>query len=385
MAKAMKLHKLATEFPTMSKEDFNILKTDIKSNGLSEPILLWDGQVVDGKHRLRACKELGIKPAFTNWTVAESPAAYVYRTNLCRRNLTASQRALLAAKYATLQRGTNQHASGDASTLSQKEAALVFGCSRASVQRGKKVHDSRNSVLIAAVNRGLFSLAEGAEVAALPRAQQNQILKSGTNIRDHRSEAKRKLAIDRANALNKNVKLPEGTTYAVILADPPWNYGASKVSNTSVGPQMHYPTMSTAEIAAMPIADLAQRNAVLFLWVPSSLLPDGLQVMEAWGFKYVTSAIWAKKRAVVSTGMFMPMHEPLLVGRRGTGLGRAAKSCNSVVSIPTTRKHSEKPAIFHQVIEQMYPNVPRVELFARAGRKGWDLWGNQAPKAPKNK
>ncbi len=148
---------------------------------------------------------------------------------------------------------------------------------------------------------------------------------------------------------------------------------------------MHYPTMSTAKIADLPIGKRAQRNSLLFLWVPSSLLPDGLQVMEAWGFKYVTSAIWVKTRSVVSTGMFMPMHEPLLVGRRGHGLGRAEKSSKSVVTISTTGKHSEKPAIFHEMIEQMYPKVERLELFGRAGRKGWTVWGNQAPKVAKNK
>jgi N6-adenosine-specific RNA methylase IME4 len=145
--------------------------------------------------------------------------------------------------------------------------------------------------------------------------------------------------------------------------------------------------MSLEDICALPVKELANPNAMLFLWCPSPLLPGGLEVMRAWGFDYVASAVWTKKggRRSHMGGVFRVHHELLLIGKRGKGLPKPKTGAmiSSVIEAPVT-KHSAKPPVLHEVLEQLYPEFAneRLELFARQPREGWDTWGNQAEETP---
>jgi N6-adenosine-specific RNA methylase IME4 len=102
--------------------------------------------------------------------------------------------------------------------------------------------------------------------------------------------------------------------------------------------------------------------------------------MKQWGFEYLTCAVWIKDKIGMGT-YFRQQHELLLLGKRGTSIVPAPSSlCSSVLSAPRG-KHSEKPHEAYELIEQMYPELPKVELFARKARDGWARWGNQAPDA----
>lgn len=362
----------------MSAADYSALKKDIAAHGLMVPILTWQGAVIDGKERLRACHETGTKPKFQELPNTNSPEAIALRLNLVRRHLTANQRAMLAAKYATLTKGSNQHASRDASTLTQSQAARAFGTSRASVQRAIKVLTADNRLLNNAVESGEISLKEGAGIAAMSPGERKAHLKLASDIRKHETADRRKAAEKFANSLNKNVPLPS-KTFAIILADPPWDYGSQKITTTDVLPHGKYSLMSTAAIAALPIAKLVQPHALLFLWVPSSLIEDGLQVLHAWGFKYVASAVWVKPNQLPSMSMFLPKHELLLLGRKGS-IGAPKEKFSSVIFEEGAKrgKHSAKPILLHEMIEKAFPAFPKLELFARAPRNGWSVWGNQA-------
>jgi N6-adenosine-specific RNA methylase IME4 len=160
----------------------------------------------------------------------------------------------------------------------------------------------------------------------------------------------------------------------VILADPPYRYDFSVSSNRRV--ENHYPTMSLEAICALPVADVATDNAALFLWVPAPKLPQGLAVLTAWGFAYKTVAVWVKP----SIGMgyyFRSRQEFLLVGVRGSGMVPSPdKRVDSVIAAARGR-HSEKPGVVREIIERMYPGLPKLELFARKQAPGWVAWGNE--------
>jgi N6-adenosine-specific RNA methylase IME4 len=167
--------------------------------------------------------------------------------------------------------------------------------------------------------------------------------------------------------------LPAGT-FAVLYADPPWPYECARSPSRVV--TNHYPTMSYEAICALPVAAIAAPDATLFLWATSPQLEDALQVVRAWGFTYRTSAVWAKPQ--VGMGFyFRVQHEFLLVAVRGTpGVPEEQHRPPSVLAAPRGR-HSEKPEQIYDYIEAMYPDVPRVELFARRARTGWTAWGNE--------
>jgi len=136
--------------------------------------------------------------------------------------------------------------------------------------------------------------------------------------------------------------------------------------------------MPTDTICALPINELATDAAALFLWTTAPHLPEALHVITAWGFEYKTHAVWVKDW--IGLGYFVRnQHELLLVATRGDmPCPLPANRPPSVVTAPR-REHSRKPDEAYELIERMYPELPKVELFARSRRLGWDAWGNEAP------
>ena len=173
--------------------------------------------------------------------------------------------------------------------------------------------------------------------------------------------------------------------FGTILADPPWRF----INRTGkVAPEhrrlARYATMQTSDIATMPIADLAENPAHLYLWVPNALLPEGLQVMKAWGFNYKGNIVWHKIRKDGGSDgrgvgfYFRNVTEIILFGTRGKGARTLAPGRSQVNMIQTRkREHSRKPDEQYELIEKC-SRGPFLELFARGTRPGWTYWGNQA-------
>lgn len=167
--------------------------------------------------------------------------------------------------------------------------------------------------------------------------------------------------------------------FDVILADPPWNeHGGGKSVR---GAQRHYSLMKTADIIALgrQVKILGAPDSFLLLWATSSFLPDALKVMEAWGYRYVSSAVWVKPR--IGLGHYFRMkHEYLLVGVRGrpayslrpSGSAAGRRVFPSVIEADRT-EHSAKPAEVYDIAEVF--GERRLELFARNERPGWESWG----------
>jgi N6-adenosine-specific RNA methylase IME4 len=164
--------------------------------------------------------------------------------------------------------------------------------------------------------------------------------------------------------------------YGTILVDPPWpEYGGGKIKR---GADRHYPLMHVDDIAAMPVESLALPDSHLFLWVTNNFLPSGLEVMRAWGFRYVTCITWAKDKAGLGQ-YFRGMTEQCLFGTRGKpGYRMSAdgkrRQGRTLITAPRGL-HSAKPEQLRSMIEVVSPG-PYVELFARASYPNWDRWGN---------
>lgn len=172
------------------------------------------------------------------------------------------------------------------------------------------------------------------------------------------------------------IRQGEEGRYAVVLADPPWDTKGGQ-SPGHCGQQRHYPTATLDSIQSMDVSCIAE-DAVLFLWTMASMIPEALSVMQAWRFTYKTEIVWVKNHH--GTGGFLLMqHEPVLVGIRGRFRAdlRVAKNISSVIHAPRT-VHSRKPPALHEAIERMFPDLPKIEFFARAPRLGWTVWGDEA-------
>lgn len=172
--------------------------------------------------------------------------------------------------------------------------------------------------------------------------------------------------------------------FATILADPPWRF---QNRTGKVAPEHRrldrYSTLSLEDICELPVAEVAAKNAHLYLWVPNALLPDGLRVMQSWGFRYVSNIVWAKRRADGGPDgrgvgfYFRNVTELLLFGVRGSM--RTLPPARRQVNMIETRKreHSRKPDEQFDLIEACSPG-PYLELFARYPQAGWIAWGDEA-------
>lgn len=159
--------------------------------------------------------------------------------------------------------------------------------------------------------------------------------------------------------------------FGVIYADPPWNYANSPDRGN---PENHYPVMSLADICALPVP--ADDNCVLYLWATAPLLVEALQVVDAWGFTYKTSAVWDKEKIGVGY-WFRGQHELLLVGVRGKVSPPPQPLRVSSVYREARTAHSRKPDIVRTHIASWFPDVPKLEMFCRYPSPGWHVWGNQ--------
>jgi N6-adenosine-specific RNA methylase IME4 len=176
-----------------------------------------------------------------------------------------------------------------------------------------------------------------------------------------------------------------GRKFSTILADPPWRF----TNRTGkVAPEhrrlARYETMTLDDICALPVEGVATRTAHLYLWTPNALLPDALQVMDAWGFAYKGNIIWHKVRKDGGSDgrgvgfYFRNVTEIILFGVRGPN-ARTREAGRSQVNMIESRKreHSRKPDEQYRIIESCSPG-PYLELFSRGERKNWTVWGHQA-------
>lgn len=180
------------------------------------------------------------------------------------------------------------------------------------------------------------------------------------------------------NISKNNPELTKDKKYRVIYADPPWRYNDRCVTGGVQGGGVeinHYPTMSIEELCQIPISEISEQNAVLFIWVTSPLLEDVFKIINAWGFKYKTSFIWDKVSH--NMGHYNSVrHELLLICTKGSCTPDNLKLFDSVQSIEKT-EHSKKPEEFRTIIETLYTYGNKIELFSRIKSDGWDNYGNQ--------
>jgi N6-adenosine-specific RNA methylase IME4 len=196
-------------------------------------------------------------------------------------------------------------------------------------------------------------------------------LAKGALKRERREE--RMKAMDPRNAIALAVLETKQPVHNVIYADPPWRFEPwSRISGMDRAADNHYESMSLEEIKALRVP--AAPDCVLFLWATQPMLPQALEVMAAWGFTYVSHWVWEKDG--IGLGCWSRnVHELLLIGTRGdVPAPLPGEQLESIIQAPRG-EHSAKPEVFARIIEQMFPSVPKLEMFARSHRPGWDVWG----------
>jgi len=174
----------------------------------------------------------------------------------------------------------------------------------------------------------------------------------------------------------------ENKKYGVIYADPPWAYKVWSKKGQGRSAENHYPTMDIADIRALPVGELADKDCALFLWVTFPCLKEGLSALESWGFTYKTVAfVWVKQNKK-SDNLFWGLGywtranaEICILATKGSP--RRMDAGVHQVILSHIEEHSKKPQEARNRIVRLMGDVPRIELFARTKAEGWDVWGNE--------
>ena len=173
--------------------------------------------------------------------------------------------------------------------------------------------------------------------------------------------------------------------YKIIYADPPWSYNSTSKNGTSRGvAEKYYNTMTLEDIKKLPIKDIADENSLLFLWITFPHLHEMQEILNAWGFVYKTVAFtWIKiykhsKNPVLACGYWTRSNaEICILATRGKDFPRRISCGVSQIIMSEQRKHSQKPDEARDKIIKLLGDLPRIELFAREKKDGWDCFGNE--------
>jgi N6-adenosine-specific RNA methylase IME4/ParB-like chromosome segregation protein Spo0J len=354
----LRAHAQAALVPAMGEREYEAFREDVQRRGLLVPLeITTAGVVLDGRQRLRAARELALPEVPVRLVAPEQELDYMLRAALFRRDLSPAERAALALELlpydqlrgrAQERQRANLRQASEVATLpprgerTRETLARLAGVSPRLAQDVLSVYEH---------DRPLFERVARGQLAA------------------HRA-AERVRQAHRDAALPAAPPLPD-QPHQIIYADPPWQLGSPE---GDLAPERHYPTMPLPEIKALPVP--AADDSLLLLWTVTSLLPQALEVITAWGFHYVSAQIWVKP-SIGPGNWVRHRHEQLLWARRGRfPLPPPGRRPDSVISAPRGR-HSQKPDRFYEQIERAYPHMSKLELFARQPRPGWTAWGNQ--------
>lgn len=369
--------KIKEEFksliPELTAEEYEGLEASIIQEGCRDKIVTWKGYIIDGHNRYEICKKHNI--AFEvlekdNFASEVDVETWMINNQFNRRNLPIATRMKLAYRLKEIEAEKAKLRQSNLSNLKQFQNDVT------EIPVSAPVRSPEESK-----GKTLESIAQKAGVSTRTAEQYDAIQRKGTDeqkaqVDSGESSIKKVYTqIQRAERLEKNqaTEWPKGK-YRIIYADPPWKYGDERSDMGGAADQ--YDLMDLEDIKALPVKDLVEENAVLFMWGTAPLLKESLEVIESWGFNYKTHIIWNKQKGTLGNYV-SPRHELLFIATKGSCTPDVTDRPNSVQTIERTGRHSEKPEEFRQIIEQLYTYGNKIELFARKTLEGWSAYRNE--------
>jgi N6-adenosine-specific RNA methylase IME4 len=401
--------------PALLPEEFRQLEANILQDGeITVPLAIWKSGgkniLLDGHNRFKIAEKNGLKFSTTEIKKPDRDNAKLWVLNhqLGRRNLTDDVRLVLVGKRLDSEVAiSNSERAAKAGKTGGKgrpknnnsEAQKSPKLKTATIRKRKRIAKEENvsekrlralqkvkkdaPELESLVQDQIITFNEAKKLSSLSgvaRTTAVSLVKTGTDVRAAIRTAKKE-DYNTAVAAAKPKEL-EGT-YRILYADPPWKYiGLNKMDEHGHA-ERHYDCLDDDQLKKYKVSgkrlvrDMADKNAVLFLWVTSPLLERCFAIIEAWGFEYKSSFVWDKVKH--NMGHYNSVrHELLLIATRGSCKPDVSKLVDSVQSIGRT-KHSEKPEEFRKIIEGLYDHGRKLELFRRGtAPAGWDIAGNEA-------
>ncbi len=377
---------LATIFPDMTPDEYEALKSSIRDQGLHEPIAVWKDQIIDGRHRLRACLELGVTPRFEHLPDNVDPIRYGIARNLSWRHLTTNARAVAAARLSLWSRPGGDrkspayHLSQDQyahlhSGLDQRQASTLLGVSLRLTNMACKVLAEDGPAIPQvreAVERDQIKISDAARVLGEPPEVQEQAL-----IVVQRGEARTithavQAVLGGHSECPPIPRQPAGP-YRTIVVDPPWPRGDLMRQNGTDDPGVTDTALTIDHIAGMKLPLAA--NGFVFLWTTEEHLLQAIKILERWTLSYRFTMVWLKGGGIRPPNSSHHDVEFVVVGAKGMPKFTSHWSISAVIDEPCDdplASPSVKPKAFYDRVKRVVPG-PMLEL-PEDGVKHWPVW-----------
>jgi len=357
--------EFSCRLPALSPVEFAQLEQNILADGCRDPLVAWCGVLLDGHNRFAICQTHGLPYKVESIDRPDRAAAlaWIDMNALGTRNLRPDQiTVILGRRYNALKkpRGGDRRSKWQNATLIGDTADTIAesaGVDPSTVKRAAKTLDSLTLDEQQAIMQGAATI---------------------TKLKREKAEAKKESR--RKENAAKVAATPDPVAaqarFATIVIDPPWYKGDEGDCDQMGRQQPTYATMPIGDIAALGVADLADTDCHLYLWITNRSLPKGFALLDGWGFRYITCITWVKPHFGLGN-YFRGQTEHVLFGVRGSqGLKR--KDAGTVFSAARgPNGHSSKPPEFLEFVESCSPG-PYLEMFARSSRPGWTAWGADA-------
>lgn len=376
--------------------DIDALAKSIHAIGLLHPVVINSNyQLIAGERRIEAHKLLGLKEIEARIVHVPSLLQAEHDENELCKSFTPSERVAIARAIEDeigRQRGGDrkseefqkQNFAFDGKGVPEIAAERAGFGNKETYRQAKKVVDDAVPEIIEKMDKGEIAISTAATVSELPKAQQQDlidrndtkaILDAAKDIRISKSIA-RKEEIAAIKAANP-VVIPDGK-YSCIVIDPPWEM---KKIERDVRPnqvEFDYPTMDEVELSEFDVSAMAADDCHLFCWTTHKHLPMALRLLDKWGFRYVCTLVWHKPGGFQPIGLPQYNCEFVLYARLGTPEFLDTKAFSCCFEAPR-REHSRKPDEFYSLIARV-TDQPRIDVFSRESRQGFDQFGNETRK-----
>jgi len=383
-------HRLTNILAPVPKDsnEYKELDGSICDIGLQNPIILYQGKILVGRTRYSILSDhtnpdngkCEIEPKFDRFEGSEDQAIQlIIDENMNRRVLDESERAMMAARLVKFH---PKHNKKEQNVAWVKDRMKI---SPSTLSFALTLYDDKNTRhdLIEAVDKRILKVSNASKLAAYPIATVKKVLESNnpnktaaTLVKEGNRQSRQ---VDVARKAIQETRQSEdnGMKFGVIYADPPWKFEVRSDKGKSRSAENHYDVMNLDDIMNEDIP--AASNCALFLWATTPFLDKALRVLDDWGFEYRSCMVWHKHKE--GTGFwFRNTEEILLLGIKGDIPAPVPGKQPPQHHASMPGDHSEKPMIFAKIINDMFPDVPKLEMYARRTHgegSNWWFWGNE--------
>jgi N6-adenosine-specific RNA methylase IME4 len=362
--------------PPLAPDELSQLETNILRDGCRDPLVVWGDILIDGHNRYEICTRNGL-----SFETVEIQFESRTHARIWMRNNQAGRRNLTTAWRLELELGNKKDFLAIGKTTQGKRTDLLSENDKKSLP--SPVNTQKEIAKAAGVSTGQVGMAEQIIKKApelWEKAKQGDVSISSAyqQIRRIEKEEQREARREENRAKVSEAQAPEdiiksAAKFATIVIDPPWDWGDEGDQDQMGRARPDYATMSKEQLMALPVGTLADDDCHLYMWITNRSLPKGFDLIQAWGFRYITAITWAKP----SFGMgnyFRGQTEQILFAVKGSQPLKR-KDVGTLFTAPRgPNGHSSKPVEFYDLVESCSPG-PFLEMFSRHNRDGWTPWG----------